>query len=38
IEIMEEMRMVKKGKLSYIKKKNICEKNKIIDKLFGLAA
>ncbi|MGJ3502185.1 IS6-like element ISPsa2 family transposase, partial [Piscirickettsia salmonis] len=32
------MRMVQKGQLRYIKKQDICDKNRLIDKLFGLAA
>ena len=38
IDGMESMRMIQKGQLKNIAKGDICAQNKLIEKLFGLAA
>ena len=38
IDLMESMRMIQKGQLKMCSKGNICAQNKVINKLFGLAA
>jgi hypothetical protein len=35
---METVRMIQKGQSKYLAKKNVCEKNNLINKIYGLAA
>jgi IS6 family transposase len=35
---METMRMIQKGQVRYLAKNDVCAQNKMINKLFGLAA
>ena len=38
IDGMETMRMIQKGQIKYLAKYDVCAQNKLINKIFGLAA